>query len=198
VSESAPANVSNETWLEFVREATATKRAIEEATGRHRSVMKRAKAAGCSPAILALAIQSKRKDPAVMVSEIRDTVRVLNLVNVKMTQADLFGGWEPQVNAGAAAVQALFDAEERGYAAGKAGAAAGDNPYQLGTEAAQCWGKGWSAGKDAAAAAKPAGTTQADASRKRPQRSPAKAAAPEPKKRAGRKPKGDGEAAAAH
>jgi ribosome modulation factor len=191
MDQSAPQNVSNETWLEFVREATASKRQIEEATGRHRAIMKRAQSAGCNPKILALAIQSKRKDPVVVVSEIRDTVRVLNLVNVTMTQQDLFGGWEPAVNAGAKAVQELFDAEERGYKDGKNGVAADENPYTLGTEASQAWGRGWSNGKDAAAATKPAGAKAADATRKRPARSPAKATAPEPKRRTGRK-KADG------
>jgi ribosome modulation factor len=205
MSDLAPTNVPNETWLEFLREATATKRAIEEASSKHRTVLKRAKAAGCNPKVLAIALAAKTQDPAVVVSEIRDTVRVLNLVNVTMKQTDLFGGWEPTLNAGAAAVQALFDAEERGYAAGKAGAAADENPYELGTEAAQSWGRGWSHGVDAAKARAPEGAAQANASRKRPSRTAETAAAPEVKKRSGRKPAGDapkpkgrGAAAATH
>lgn len=197
MSETNPSNVPNETWLQFVREASATKREIEEASGRHRSVMKRAKAAGCNPKIIALAIASKRQDPAIVSNEIRDTVRVLNLVGVTMTQTDLFAGWSPEVTEKAAMEHDHFTADERGYDAGKAGQDRDGNPFEPGSPFHVAWDAGWLKGQAAIAAAMAPGATQASARRARPKREEVGADAPAAVTRTGRR-RGRPPASAAH
>lgn len=183
----APSNVANETILQFVREASATKREIEEASGRHRAVMKRAKAAGLNPKVIALAIGAKKQDPAVVLSEVRETVRTLNLVGIEMTQGSLFGGWAPQVTEKAAQEFDRFTADDRGYEAGKAGQDRGGNPFTPGSPFHQDWDSGWVRGQAAIAERMAPNAKQADASRARPKRTPAKAAAPPARTRSGKK-----------
>lgn len=183
----APTNVPNETWLEFIREASATKRSIEEATGRHRAVMKRAKAAGCNPAIIASAIAAKRKDAAIVLSEVRDTVRVFNLVGIPLEQHDLFGSWSPLVTDKAAEAHDRFTADERGYDAGKAGQDRAGNPFTPGSPFHADWDAGWIKGQAAIAERMHSNAKQADASRQRPERTPKTAAAPKAKTRTGKK-----------
>lgn len=180
-------NVANETWLEFIREASATKRGIEEASGRHRAVLKRAKAAGCNPAIIAAAIAAKRKDHAVVMGEVRDSVRVFNLVGITIAQTDLFGGWAPEVTEKAAADHDMFTAEERGYDAGKAGQDRHGNPFTAGSPFFQEWDSGWVKGQAAIAERMAPGASQADASRKRPDRAAKEATAPKAAERTGSK-----------
>jgi hypothetical protein len=187
MSEASQSNVSNETILEFIREATATKRAIEEATGRHRAVLKRAKNAGCNPKIISSAIVSRRQDPAVVVSEVRETVRTFNLVGIEMGSSDLFGGWSGEITEKAAEQHSAFSVKEAGYEAGKAGTDRAGNPHEPGSPFHQRWDEGWIAGQAAIAARMMPGATQANASRKRPERTEATGAAPEPKRR-GRPP----------
>lgn len=194
-----PTNVPNETWLQFVREASATKREIDEASGRHRSVMKRAKAAGCNPKVIALAITSKKQDPAVVASEIRDTVRVMNLVGVELTPGNLFGTWEPSVTEKAAEEFDLHTSEERGYAAGKGGQDRAGNPFEAGSPFHQSWDNGWIRGQKFIADSMGPDKVQANASRKRPERTPEAKTAPKAATKRGRgRPRKDGAGAAAH
>ena len=192
---SAQSNVPNETWLQFIREAGATKRDIEEASGRHRSVMKRAKAAGCNPKILALAIAAKRQDSAVVLSEVRDTVRVLNLVGVEMTQVDLFGSWTPEVSEKEADAFDQHTAEDFGYRSGKAGQDRAANPNEPGTPFHVAWDAGWIRGQAVIAEQMGPDKKQVTARKERPARTAATGSAPKAATKRG-KGKGGGRAAA--
>jgi hypothetical protein len=178
VSEIFPTNVSNETWLQFVREAAATRREIEEATGRHRAVMKRAKAAGCNPKVIAAAITAKKQDPAVIVSEVRDSVRVLNLVGIELDSGSIFGSWQPEITQKAAEEFDLHVAEERGYGAGKGGGDRDANPYEPGSPFHAAYDKGWIAGQRAIAEQMGPDKKPVAASRARPARTEAGKDAP--------------------
>ena len=147
--------------------------------------MKRAKAAGCNPAIIAQAIAAKRKDPAEVLSEVRDSVRVFNLVGIEILAPAIFGDWVPAVTEKAALDQDMFTAEERGYEAGKAGQDRNGNPFTAGSPFHQEWDAGWAKGQGAIAERMQPGAKQADASKQRPARGAKEAAAPKAKERTG-------------
>src|SRR5208283_943020 len=163
-------NVSNETWLNHIRECALAKRAVEEASGRHRAKLKAAKADGVDPKLVAWAVtQVKRRDALDVALELRGMVRVANLLGVSAMMDSIFDGWSPGINSAAQHQQGLFDAEDSGYQAGKQGTSRSDNPEIAGTEAFVEWDKGWIAGQAAIAASMGPGETQASADRDVPE-----------------------------
>lgn len=168
--EQAPgSNVSNEAIAQFAIEAGKAQREIDEATGRKRAVLKRAKAAGVDTKALLAALALKKLDPDVVLQQQRDLIRYVGIIApyVPMTQAELFQGLDTAPLAERAAQDmTTWEAEERGYNAGIAGGGMDDCPFEPGTPAYVAFHEGFIRGQSVIAERMgPAGATQARTSR---------------------------------
>ena len=147
----ATSNVSNEVIAGYAVEADRAQRDIDEATGRKRSVLKRAKAEGVKTRVLLAAIKMKRQDPDEVALEMRDSIRYVNIITpgVRLTQAELFTGEDATrpLNVKVQAEVQAWQAEAGGYADGKQGGHLNDSPHQVGTEARVHYERGWLRGQ---------------------------------------------------
>ncbi len=183
-------NVSHETWVEYSKLLNASLRELEEASGAHRAVVKKAKAAGVNPNAILAALRAKRKEETVIAQELRDYVRALHVNRVTISANDVYGGWEtpaptPEDDA--------YDAEQRGYQAGTGNGLREDNPFAAGSEQHAEWDRGWRKGQEALAKQLGDNAKAANPSRKRPERPPENKPQPAVGRktgRAGKTPKG--------
>lgn len=162
----ATSGPTQEIWADQIRKATLSRRAVDEANGVHRAVLKAAKASGCNPKIVMQAVQAKKLDESTVIGEIRDYVRALNAHNIDVTAAVIFTGWQAEPRSAKAQAEADdFGFEEQGYVAGEAGAIAEDNPYKWEEDGFLLWEGGRKKGEAAAASATVSGVTKAKATR---------------------------------
>lgn len=165
-SEQRAANVTNDTISDFIREAGAAKREVEEANGRYRSILKRAKATGCNQGEIVAALQAKKQDPDQVLINLRDKVRYLGIVGVPVTKGGLFDDLDftdlaPETQE----KDQHWAAEEAGYTAGKANGSRDDNPFPPGAESHVAWDGGYIRGKQALAGTEPEGAKTASTRR---------------------------------
>jgi ribosome modulation factor len=164
-AERARSNLSNDVIADFMREAAATKRAVEEANSAHRTVLKRAKAAGVNQRALLEAMAAKKQDADKVVIELRDTIRYLEIAKIPISKSGLFDDLDLEpLSAEAEEADASWASEEAGYQAGIANAARDDNPFPPGQKTHGDWdagfrrGKQFLAGQTTDSAVKPAST----------------------------------------
>lgn len=153
--ETAKSNVTNEAIAQFAIEADQAQREIDEATGRKRAVLKRAKGAGVNTKALLSALGMKREDEEMVRLQMRDTIRYAQIVvpAVKLNQDDLFGGIETRALKPKVQAQVLaWDAEQEGYNAGLTGGDRADSRYPEGTPGATQFFKGFIRGQAVIAA----------------------------------------------
>jgi ribosome modulation factor len=150
-----PSNVTNDTIREYVRELMTAQRGIDEATGRKRAILKRAKAAGCNLDGLSTAAAAKRQDPAEVIERERQRVRYLAAVDITVftTQAELFHDAPISGDTDESKREMdEFHIEDAGYAAGKDGASHTLCPYHVGSEKQALWMRGYHRGQQVIAA----------------------------------------------
>ena len=134
----AVSNVSDEVIASYAVEADRAQRDIDEATGRKRSVLKRAKSDGIKTRVLLAAIKMKKQDPDEVALEMRDSIRYANIIapGVRLTQAELFSASDAPtaLNAKTQGKVQDWDAEQRGYESGLNGGTMDDCVFAPGTE----------------------------------------------------------------
>ncbi len=147
--EQAVANVTPGTFLEFYREVSGKKRALEEAQGGYRAALKRAKAAGIDQAALTQAMQMARQDTAQVELHYRNVNRYLSWLGSPLgTQGALFGAHDDvQPTEKATQEQREWDAEDAGYLAGKGGEPVDNCPHVAGSPFQVKWLEGWHKGQ---------------------------------------------------
>ena len=163
-----PAELDKGTFLEHARNATISLRELEEAQSRHQQVLKKAKAAGCNPKVLMKVIRARR-DPEAAGLELQAELRYRQWIGLPLgTQSSMFD----DANAGDEHLtdrdrldQAIFDADEAGYKAGRSGQGRDDNPHPAGTETHVQWDKSYLKGQAAIAAEMGENVTQITAAR---------------------------------
>mgnify|MGYP000046402635 CR=1 FL=1 len=131
-------NVSNEVIASFAIEADQAQRDIDEASGRKRAILKRAKGQGVKTDIILAVLAMKKQDEADVLARMRDTLRYAAIIvpNVKLSQADLFDTLDTKpLNARSRADVQEWEAERKGYECGLIGGSMGDCVYAPGTEA---------------------------------------------------------------
>jgi hypothetical protein len=119
---------------------------VDEANGRHRAALKQAKAAGVNQRMLTAVLRDVRKDADVITINLRDYIRYRALMDMPVSQADLFGMLS--VPGGVAAASEEIDvsaAFHHGQAAGRTGKARDGNPYD--GEARKAFDDGWLSGQ---------------------------------------------------
>lgn len=143
-------NVSNELIASFGIEVEQAQREIDEATGRKRSVLKRAKESGLNTKQLLAAISLKKQDADTMIQDERDRLRYARVIAPAgpWTQEDLFGGLDLKpLSRKAQSAQNEWEWEREGYRAGLDGRDKSDNPHVQGAPAHVKWLAGWQRGQ---------------------------------------------------
>ena len=152
-TEAPASNVPPETLLYYTHELTRTKRRIDEANSAHRLLIKRAKQDGVPTVAILESIADARLEPEVRRQKIIDRIRVEATRYPQNGQeiVSLLGGLDIRVSDRMRYTDTLFDAEQKGYHAGKSGVPVEENPYPAGSEQAQTWRQFWGNGQAASA-----------------------------------------------
>lgn len=144
----AKSNVSNDVIWGFMQEAAESRRAIDEATAVHRTILKRAKSAGVDQKILADAISARKQDPDKVVMDLKNTIRYYEIGGIPLSKSGLFDNLSADpVDERTQEEQGLWAAEEAGYNCGIANGARDDNPFPPGVETHAKWDEGFQRGK---------------------------------------------------
>jgi ribosome modulation factor len=153
-SEPQQSNVPNETILYYTHELTRSKRKIDEASSAHRLMVKRAKADGVPTVAILESIADARLEPEVRRQKIIDRIKVesARYPDSGSTITELVARMDTRVSEKMRHTDTLFDAEQRGYMAGKYGQSVDDCPYVAGGELAATWRQFWNEGQAANAA----------------------------------------------
>lgn len=179
---SAPADSNhsgptNEDKLAAIREMKRLGRAKDEAQGVYRSTLKRFKAEGHNTVAILETIKAERRDPDEVAAEMKETLHLMALRQV-ITWDEMFKAADDQnVTQRARDDDDMWDADEKGYRAGRNGADRAENPYDAGSERADEWDRSWAKGQASIAAEMGPQGEQASAAKKRPARKAAAAAA---------------------
>ena len=158
------ANVPDALIASFMREASETKRLVDEtgeahrtAKSSHQAVLKRAKNQGVNTRALLEAMAARKTEHDKVVIELRDTIRYLGLAGVPLKDSGLFDGSLVPVETDEQRQEnAAWAADDAGYTSGKENGSREDNPFPPGSEPHGRWDEGWRRGVKARAdAAKP-------------------------------------------
>jgi hypothetical protein len=154
------------TFLEYMRLATASLNTLEEARTAHMQVGKRAKAAGLDFKDIMWAIKQRQRDPDEVMDEHNRRVRYAIWAGLPVgTQSEMFGegslAGDDHLTDVEREEQFLFDADQAGRKAGRAGHHRGDNPHEAATEPYVAWDRGYLAGQASIAAEMGPNTTMA-------------------------------------
>ena len=182
---------TNEEKLDALRRVKRLKRDVDEANGVYRAELKALKAAGHNTKALIAAMNAEKRDPDQVKADIRDTAHLLALRKV-ISFAELLAETDDlNVTHKAQQDDDQWDAEDKGYRAGRHGADRAENPYDAGSELAETWDRWWVKGQAAIANEMGPGAKTADASRARPKRGAAGDGGDEDEPKRGRgRPKG--------
>lgn len=176
---------------EIMREYRKQKQECESANGVLRNIVKRAKSAGMNTKEMLAAIQATKIDPDEVVANLHDRIEYLGILRIDIPRESLFDGIDIQVTAKTAHADDMWDAEDKGYRAGRNGVPVADNPYDQSnqSELFAAWAREWNKGQGSIAREMGPSSQMASADRKRPARAdqPTLAGMPAPAKKAARK-----------
>lgn len=163
---------SNEQSLDYMRQIQLQQRIGNEDNGVLRNIYKRAKNAGEDVDVMRWTISMLKKYTAdEIVAKLKEGIRLLNIRHVPVSAEDLFDGLDLHVSNEAQHQDDLWDAQTKGYKAGRDGIKVEECPYHPpGSEMHTAWLKHWHKGQAAIARELGPDAKQADASRVRPSR----------------------------
>jgi ribosome modulation factor len=176
----------------WMRKVQDQQRRCEEENGVLRNLYKQAKADGEDPPTMRRAIRATKLTPEEAVTNTRNLVYYMALRNIPVTQDALFGDLDVGVTDSVKHADDRWDAEDKGYRAGRMGLKIEDCPYTAGTEFFVAWEEHWRKGQASIAREMAPDEKLADASRARPKRArqmemPGTEIPKEPRKKAARK-----------
>lgn len=143
--------ISNDEELVHARAIQRFAREKDSATGRYRAAVKAAKSAGCNVEKLLAAIAAKRQEPDEVVMGLRDFVHYSQLLGIPGIAPDAIFARDIRISDKTQSEEDAFEAEQRGYKAGRHGEKATENPFQAGTELHVVWHEWWLKGQEAIA-----------------------------------------------
>lgn len=151
--------ISPEDFLACYREIRDTKRAKDEAGAAHKAARERAKSRGIDLNALKIVEHLSTLDDADAELRMRETLRYAAWMGMEVgTQPDMFGGEAPVDLTGKVQSQHReWDAEQKGYKAGKDGEPIDNCPFSGGSPFVSRWRQGWQDGNAFAAGLKAAG-----------------------------------------
>lgn len=143
-------NVSAELVAAYGIEVGKARRELDEASGRHRAVLKRAKAAGVDTKTLIEVLGMKRQDEDAVRLDMRTRLRYAAILapGIPLKQSDLFDNLPSKpLNQKAAGAQLEWEAEQKGYDTGLNGGGLEDAVYAKGTPAFVAFARGYERGQ---------------------------------------------------
>lgn len=149
----------------FMREITTQKRVCDEENGKLRRIYARAKNAGHDVDAMRAALKDANKDQREVSASLANRLKYLALRSIVITPTDLFGGMDVQQQP--RREDDAWDAEDKGYRAGRQGMSIDDCPYQAGSENFVIWRDHWHKGQASIAREMGPNTETAAPARKR-------------------------------
>lgn len=156
---SKSSNVSDATLQKHIRAISGFKTTLESAQGEYRAALKAAKSDGVNTGQLIAAFSAKKREAEDVTGDLRQYLRYLALLNMPMTQGDLFAGAadaEPDDGdaegsedgeGGEDTEHQQWEAQQAGFKAGAEGAFKTTNPYGPGFQH-DAWHAGWMKGQE--------------------------------------------------
>jgi ribosome modulation factor len=152
-----------------MRQYRQQKRLCEEANGVLRNIVKRAKADGMNAKAMISAVKATKLDPVEVAKDLQDEIRYMQIIRIPITAEDLLAAWDSEVNSKTRREDDLWDADDKGYRAGRAGTDISEMPYDD-AEMEKHWKDAWHKGQAAIARELGQDVKQGNASRQRPAR----------------------------
>ena len=147
---SGPSNDEESDWIRKIRRSL---RKVEESNGEHRALLKSAKSAGMNTGMLLFSIRQSRRNSDEVIVDLRDGVHYMHLIGISGLSPDAVFARDGGLTEKSLAEENAFEAEDRGYRAGKNAHPIDSNPYEPGSELYVVWREHWHAGQAANAAA---------------------------------------------
>lgn len=162
--------ISNDVISDFMRQYRQQKRKCSEEQGVLRNILKRAKSAGLNTKEMTASVQDLTQEPDIVAQNLSDGLRYRTLLGIKTITREALFDWSDDVSPQTRHHDDLWDAEENGYKAGRAGQSADDNPYDVGSELHVHWLGEYRKGQMSIAREMGPNVKQANPSRGRPRR----------------------------
>jgi hypothetical protein len=144
-------NVTDATIRKHVQALTGLKLSADSAHAEYRAGLKAAKRDGINTGQFIAAMGAKKREIEDVTADLRNYVRYLSLVNMPVTQTDLFGSSknteEAEDEAGELSEHKRWEAEQAGFKAGTEGHLKESNRHTAGSELHQAWHSGWMRGQ---------------------------------------------------
>lgn len=160
--------LSNDEQAEIMRQYRQQKRVCESENGVLRSIVKRAKTGGMNTKAMIAAVNATKIDPDEVADNLRDQIHLMSVLRVPITMEQLFADFDASVTDKTRREDDLWDAEDKGYRAGRHGVKVEECPYDAGTELHVHWMQEWNKGQAAIARELGPDVKMASTSRKRP------------------------------
>lgn len=154
--------------LDWMRQIQAQQRRAAEENGVLRNLYKRAQAAGEDIKGMKLAIRMTKVAPEEAVAETKSSLYYMAIRNIPVTRESLFDGLDLHKSEQTRHDDDLWDAEEKGYLAGRHNVKIDECPYHPGAELHVKWVEWWNKGQAAIARELGPNAEQANASRRHP------------------------------
>lgn len=137
-------NISDATRQEALRALTASYAAVKLANATHQNECKKWQGVGIKTKISMKVIRDRYKDPAEILAELHEEVRLRALDHMPTVQTDLMDMWKPvEVAPDKRAEHERFRRHDAGAFAAREGHARQSNPHPAGSEAYADWDRGW-------------------------------------------------------
>jgi hypothetical protein len=164
------ANVSDQTRQEAMRSLSASYAALKQAQSEHSNNSKKWKKEGIKTRVTMKVLMERFKDPAEVLADIHEEIRLRALSDFPTIQDDLSALWAPpSVPTDAQEEHQRWQWSEAGALAGRRRFARDANPHEVGSEAHALWDRGWLNSPERIAAEMSAGgAPQVDTSARRP------------------------------
>jgi ribosome modulation factor len=140
-------SLSNDEKLQWARDIRRSQRERDEATGRHRALLKRAKSEGIDLDAMKRAIKALRIEPDEVVTSTRNEIHYMQLLGIGGITSDSIFVGDIEITERTQQEEDLWEADDRGYRAGRNGTRSDECPYDGGTEAHAVWTKSWRKGQ---------------------------------------------------
>ena len=160
---------TNDAAADWMRQYRQQKRVCEEANGVLRNIVKRAKADGMNAKAMISAVKATKLDPVEVAKDLQDEIRYMQIIRIPITAEDLLAAWDSEVNSKTRREDDLWDADDKGYRAGRAGTDISEMPYDD-ADLEKHWVAAWHKGQAAIARELGQDVKQGNASRQRPKR----------------------------
>jgi hypothetical protein len=143
--------LSNDEIQDWGRKIRRAKRALDEENGRYRGVLKAAKSAGIETTEMGRAIVAVNRDSSEVVGSVSTEIHYMQLLGIPGLSPTTVFARDVRLTTKSQSEEDGFDAETRGYKAGRSATPIDDNPFEPGSELFVIFRKWWAKGQESIA-----------------------------------------------